>query len=831
MKKFIFTILIITLSMNTYAQINRSFKVDGVCGMCKERIETVALEFDFVSSANWNREDKILHLELKEKRDTDKIQKKIAKVGHDTEKYKATDQAYDELPMCCHYREPDTHEHSNIIHGRVYEQDFEGNKVPLYGANIHWEGTHKGTATGKHGTFSLTKAYESNRMTISYAGYESKTVEVGEEDFVFFLFDENKMLEEVVVTYREKTTTISFLSALKIQEMGEEELHKAACCNLSESFETNPSVDVNSTDAITGTRQIELLGLAGSYAQITRENMPDTRGLSTLYGLTYTPGVWIESIQLNTGAGSVINGFESITGQINVELKKPENSEKLFINTYANAKGRLEANVNYAQKINDNWSTGFLLHGSSNKVRYDKNEDDFLDAPIGDNIVLLNRWKYNGSNKVEAQFGVKAIFVNKQGGQLDYYKSNPDTNLWASINSTERYEAWMKMGKIIDETASVGLQLSGVYHDQKSSFGTRNYDATQTSFYANSIYQKSFYEKHTIKTGLSVLYDNYDEYVVANNYLREELVYGVFGEYTYIFEDKFTAVVGLRIDKHNNYGVFFTPRLNLRYAFSEKSVVRASVGRGQKTASIFSENIGAFASSRVFVISGDGSDKPYGLDAEVAWNYGLSFSQEVTINHRPFVVNVDYFYTDFTNQVIVDYDANTQEVAFYNLDGKSYSHSIQFQGDVELTDHFDVRLAYRFNDVRSTYSNIMLDKPLVAKHRAFVNFAYNTESNWKFDATLSWVGSKRLPNTLSNPVEYQTSKNSPTYFQVNGQISKSWFSKKLDTYVGVENLLDYRQEDAIISANNPQSQYFDASMIWGPVFGRNIYVGLRYKIE
>jgi len=846
MIKYLFTYILLIVSHTLLSQNTVEFTVNGECEMCKTRIENTASNFEDVKRANWDIDNHKLTLIFKDETKNieskvSEIQKAIASAGHDTDNYKATKEDYDNLPMCCHYREVDDdnhddneilnknghegHGHSHEVHGSLWHIDLEGKKVPLVGANIYWKESKEGTTSNKSGSFIIHNHDNYHTLVISYIGYSDKEINIGTKDMLEATLTGNNLLDEVIISTRQKTTFVSFIKAQKVQFISENELHKAACCNISESFETNPSVDVSSTDAVTGTRQIEMLGLSGSYVQITRENMPDTRGLSSIYGLTYTPGTWVESIQLNTGTGSVVNGYESITGQINVELKKPENSEKVYLNAYANAMGRVEGNANFSFKINDNVSTGLLLHANTRRIKFDNNNDGFLDNPTGDQVIVLNRWKIKYGNGWEGQIGLKAIYVDNNGGEI-----KETNNSWQSNLKTNRYEAWTKLGKVINDKSSFGIQLSASTHKQESNFGNRIYNASQNSFYMNTIYQHAINDKNEIKTGISFMYDDYDETVEVDNYLREEGVVGLFAEYTYKPTEQISAIIGLRVDNHNIFGVFFTPRLHLRYAPLEKTVFRASAGRGQKTASIFAENIGAFASNRSFVVSKQSNTNPYGLNPEVAWSYGLSFSQGFELNNRDVILNIDYFYTDFENQVVVDYDINPQELHFYNLDGKSFSNSLQFQVDWELIERFDLRVAYRFNDVKSNYNNKLQNKPLVAKHRAFVNLAYETNNKWKFDLTMSWQGEKRLPDTSSNPDEYKAVEYSPNYWTTNVQVSKGWEIPNLEVYMGVENLFDFKQENPIISANNPKSQYFDASMIWGPVFGRNIYAGLRYKI-
>jgi outer membrane receptor protein involved in Fe transport len=672
-------------------------------------------------------------------------------------------------------------------------------------------------------------------LIISYVGYGNDTLHVEGPSEIEVEFSSALALGEVQVVHRVKPTSFSFSSAYKIQNISEKELTKAACCNLSESFETNPSVDVTFTDAVTGAKKIEMLGLAGPYVQITRENMPDVRGLASVYGLTYTPGPWIQGMQLNMGAGSVVNGFESITGQINVELRKPENSDKLYVNLYGNNAGRMEANINTAYAINEEWHGGLLLHGNMRPFQLDHNEDGFVDHPTGSQFIALKRFKYANENGLESQLGIKFTYMDQVGGQMDF---DPDEDrdqqgYWGSRMLTKRIEAWAKVGKVfIDRPyTSIGFQVSGLVHQQDAYFGLNDYLADQQSLYTNLIYQSILGNtNHQYRTGVSFQLDKTQEVLSLGSFDRNEYVPGAFLEYTFNHLDMFSAVAGIRVDYHNTYGAFATPRLHLRYEPREKTVFRASAGRGQKTPGIFAENIGIFATSRMVYLDSADTGQPYGLDPEIAWSYGLNFAQGFTLGQGEAILNLDYYHTRFINQVVVDLDQNPQEVHFYNLDGKSYSHSFQAQLDLEPLERYDVRLAYRINDVKTTYGEELLPRPLIARHRAFINMAYATKNQWSFDVTWSWQGSKRIPGTESNPVPYRLEDTSPAFSLINLQVAKTLF-ERLELYGGIENLFDFKQDNPILASEDPFGPYFDSSLIWGPIFGRKFYAGFRFRIN
>lgn len=720
------------------------------------------------------------------------------------------------------------------IQGHVFENKPDGVKDPLVGANVYWLNTTKGTVTDITGHFALNAIGETTKMVVSYVGYVADTIETKGKSHFQVVLNSSQVLDDVVVQGSKATTIINTLSGINTITMTEDELFKAACCNLSESFETNPSVDVSFTDAVTGTKQIQMLGLSGPNTMIGIENMPGIRGLSSNVGLSFIPGTWIQSIQVTKGVGSVINGYESIAGQINVEMKKPQDSEKLFLNIYGNQSGRTEMNLNFTQLVGEKWGTTVLLHGSARPLEHDQNDDGFLDFPTTSQLNFVNRWLYKGPGNVMGQFGVKVMTDNKLGGQVDYDEDEDrgTMNAYGLEINTNRYEAWGKLGYLnkAKPYQSVGLQVSATRHEQEAYFGLTDYDATQSTFYSNLIYQSIIgTTQHKFKTGMSLLYDHYDEELTIGNFPREEIVPGAFIEYTYEYLDKVTLIAGLRADHNNLFGTFLTPRLHTRYAIGENTTLRASVGRGQRTANIIAENISLLATSRQVRFANQQSANGYGFKPNVAWNFGLNLTQDLRLNYRPATLLVDFYRTSFEDQVVIDIDT-PGEVTFMGLEGESYSNSFQIEVNYELARRFDMRLAYRWIDVRTDYQDGLNAKPLIAKNRAFINLAYKTKNSWAFDLTTQWVGEQRLPDTSTSPEVYQLTSYSPDYALVNAQITKS-FKKGWDVYFGGENLGNYKQDNPIVSANDPFDQYFDTSMVYAPIFGRMFYAGVRFKIE
>jgi outer membrane receptor for ferrienterochelin and colicins len=647
-------------------------------------------------------------------------------------------------------------------------------------------------------------------------------------------------LEDVKIESQKKGMRKSLTTTANTTMVGSKELLKAACCNLAESFETNPSIDVNFSDALTGTKQIKMLGLTSPYLMITEENIPSVRGASQAYGLSFTPGTWVESIQITKGAGSVVNGYESISGQINTELIKPMKDIPFFLNAYGSSDSRFELNTHFNTKVSDKWATSFFIHGNTRVAKNDMNHDGFLDNPLGKQINMVNRWQYSNPETGWVSFiNFKFMKDEKQTGQLEFDKNRDKltTNYWGSEINTNRFDFTSKVGYVFKEMPfqSIGFQNAYSNHNQDSYFGLNQYAIQQQSYYSNLIFNSIINNTmHKFAAGLNFTYDKYAEFVNLTDVGRTDNSVGGFFEYTFDNNDKFSYILGGRLDYHNRLGAFFTPRLHVRYNPWDKGVFRISAGRGKRAANIFAENQNLFASSRTFSVL-DTNGKIYGLNPEIAWNYGFSFTQNFMLFGKPADVTIDFYRTDFQNQAVVDVMQSAQQVLFYNLKGKSFATSLQLDFNIELKKHLNIRTAYKYYDISTDYLSGSFQRPLQAKHRFFANLEYETHlkakgQQWKFDYTLNWLGSQQLPNTASNTIADRMAEFSPSFAVMNMQITKV-FSKTFEAYVGGENIGNYRQEKALLGASNPFGSTFDTSIIYAPVFGQMYYAGLRFKVK
>ena len=711
------------------------------------------------------------------------------------------------------------------VKGVVYGSDKK-TKEALYGAKVRLLGSNKGAYTDEDGTFEIILPKElPDTMVFSAIGYYPDTVVVDKKDrFISFKVTlySDQLLPEVVASARKGTHTISRLKTLHVEEIGSGELRKAACCNLSESFETNASVDVNITDAVSGAKKIQMMGLDGVYTQIQFENIPYLRGLESSFGLNSMSGTWIESIQITKGTGNVVNGYESMAGLVNLEVKKPNEMEALYLNAYVNAMGRTELNFNSGFKLGEKWTSGWLAHGSVHPIEMDYNKDNFRDMPNGSNIALMNRYHYQGK-KMEGQIGFNMYWDNKQGGQVSAMRDNPG-GFYDVLLDSRHVDVFAKTGFFLKKPGhSIGVVYNAKYQTVDATFGTRKFEGEEKRGYINAIYDGIFRTTdHKYKIGLSGVYSDITQHMDSLTSDRVEIVPGVFGEYTYT-GSRLSAVIGARGDYHNLFGVQVSPRLHLKYVLTEWTDLRFTAGKGWRVPNYMIDNISLLATSRSWIA-------PDTIVPEVSWNIGGSIVQAFKLFGQKGSLALDFYHTRFENQMIVDRDVDVNQIVFKNLDGTSFSNSFQAELSVSPTKTLDLRFAYKYLDVRASYGGSLQQQVMIPIHRGFFNVGYKTRNKrWEFDITASVFGERRLPQTLMPDSMLTTNNKSDVYALLNAQITHVY--KRWDFYLGGENLTNYTQKSPIIDAENPFSDRFDATRIWAPVFGVNVYLGVRFSIK
>jgi outer membrane receptor for ferrienterochelin and colicin len=718
------------------------------------------------------------------------------------------------------------------IQGTVTGLSPDGSREPLVGASVYQPATLKGTTTNINGKYELILDTDlPAELVSSFVGYVNDTIIVKAAGRrIDFSLSSSLDIEEVDIVARKSSTEISTIKPVNVETLGSGELLKAACCNLSESFETNPSVNVSYSDAVTGAKEIQMLGLSGIYSQVMTENIPNLRGLASPYGLGFIPGPWMESIQITKGNGSVANGFESTTGQINVEFIKPQNADPFYLNLYGNIRGRLEANTHVQLPVSNKVNGLLFLHGQTQQAEHDRQDDGFLDMPKSEVVNLYNRWYYHSGKRIEGQIGVRALYDSRIGGQIGFDKDSDfgNSSKYGVEVRNKRLEVYTKTGLVFPETPwkSMGLILQGTYHNLDSYFGNRTFEGTQKGFYGSAMIMSILGNtNHKYKAGIDFRYDDFSQQYNDLEFPREEIVPGGYLEYTLDHGEKFGAVAGVRLDHHNRFEWFATPRLHVKYNITPQFIIRGTGGRSFRTANVFADNLSKLASYRELSVIES-------LDPEVAWNYGGNATFRFRLDYREGSVSADYYFTQFSNQVVVDLYSSPDMIEVYNLRGDSYSRSFQIALNYEVLKRVDLRIAWKLDDVVVSYREGEIRKPLVPRQRGLLNLAYSTkDDHYLFDLTFQVEGSKEL-----GIYEYQNysdgqikNGSSPVYSVVNMQITRILGDWQL--YAGAENMFDFRQEKVIFGASDPFGAEFDATNVWGPVIGRNIYLGIRYNLK
>ncbi len=713
------------------------------------------------------------------------------------------------------------------VNGTVYEL-VNGEKEVLFGANIYWENSSTGTISDMNGEFKIEKVSSTNKLIVSFIGYNTDTITIPEKrKTIEVVLTAGETLSEVVVSERAAGARYSRMEIGNVQDISGQELCKAACCNLSESFETNASVDAGSTDAATGSKQVKLLGLAGKYVQFLTENIPNLYGLAQPYALGFIPGPWMNSMQISKGASTVINGYEAVTGQINVEYKKPHDSDKLSLNLFGSSHGNAEINVDAPFVISEKLATQIFAHAQNRFIKMDHNDDNFYDSPSTTQYNFFNRWDYKGKN-LTFRAGIKYIDETRNNGQISEEHPTYDTlqnGLYKIKIHSQRGEAFAKCGYVFPEKdyQSVAIMANFITHHQNSNYGLNTFAASQNSLYTNALWKSAFggNEKHSYTTGLNIKYENLHQLLNDSTINDLEVVPGAFFQYTGHFGN-FNMIAGIRGDYHNQYGFLFTPRLNFKYNFNEYITLRASAGRAFRKANILGENSFLLASSRRIVIYNN-------LDLEEAWNYGATFSASVPIKDRLLNINLEYYRADFVKQIVADFET-PGVVEFYNLEGKSFSNTYQLEVSCEILKGWDFTGAFRYNDVRQTIDGQLVESPLMSRFKGLLTTSYLTKlEKWQFDFTAQFNGPGRIPATFTDNPEYVRSDKFKAYNIFNAQITKNF--RHWSIYVGVENIFNFTQEDPIIAVTQPYSKYFDSSLVWGPIDGRKFYLGIRFSID
>lgn len=712
--------------------------------------------------------------------------------------------------------------YSNDLSGKVVHRP-SSDVQPLRGASVRWKNRSKGTLTQADGTFVLPRLDDQDTLQVTYVGYDTVTI-VRPADNVEIVMQESAVLQDAVQVEAEQP--LISRTAIKTEVVTSRELTRAACCSLAESFERSPTVEVNYADAVSGARRIQMLGLSGLYSQTMIEAVPLIRSMEIPFGFDHIPGPFMESVSISKGAATVTTGYEGLTGSINVCEHDPMKPVTLFANAYVNSMERLELNLYGSQQVGDYLSTMTMLHGRMQNATIDNNNDGFYDTPQFDQLNAVHRWRFN-DDETEWQVYVRGLLDNYRGGQIDPEVDSTGTSRRYAIDTRiKRLDGFIKYGLLNPfedlESSGASIVLSGAAHDQLSSFGDRSIDATQYTFQARLVVSAVLSDVVSVIGGASYLYDDVHESLLMTHFARQESVPGIYAEATITPVDALTVVAGLRVDAHNLYGTRTTPRFHAKWAVDGMTSIRGSFGRGWRVASPLTENISSYINARS--LNFDQTFRP-----EDGWNYGLSFTKTVEIFTRPVTFDAEIYRTEFTNQVIVDYDRSVRELWVTNLNGNSHSTHILAQALFSPVSNLELVVAYRWLEVLAPYNGIEQMVPMVSKHRVLVTVGWQTsDDEWQVDGTVVYNGSGRLPTTAGNPTTEQRPTSYDGWWRINAQITKRF--DNVDVYVGSENITNFILENPIIAANDPFGPLFDASLAYAPTTPRMFYLGVRLRL-
>lgn len=730
--------------------------------------------------------------------------------------------------------------HAQTIKGKLFGQTGDEREI-LPGGMVRWIGTTVGAYANENGVFELpAEGITDLRIIASSVGFVTDTIAAGNKTYLSItLRKDAKQLGEVTVKDR-SGAYISAMSVIQTEVINQHELSKAACCDLAGCFGTQASVQPQTTNVVTNAQELRILGLSGVYNQVLFDGFPMIQGLTYTYGISTYPGTIVDNIYVAKGTTSVLQGFESISGQINLISRQPEKTDKLFLNGYINSFGETHINANGAATLGKQkkWHSLLALHTVQPAGKTDGNGDGFLDLPLLTRYMAFSKWTYGNDKKkgLALQIGLRIVNEKRIGGQTGYRGTEDEgsNSIYGQSVSYTQPEAYIKSTYRFSEDHALVLALSGFAHDQTSWFGTTQYKAQQQNGYLNLQHEWRWRGKHILKYGVSYRYQELNEHIgftdntlgrtYAGSYLTRLRVPGVFAENTLHWADeKVVLITGARIDQHQTWGTYFTPRAMVKYAINNKHTFRASAGTGWRQVNLFSEQTNLLVSSRDIIFS-------EALKPEQAFNWGLSHTYRFTAGKTTGTLSGDFYSTNFSNQFFPDYDKDPSKVIISNFYGTSRSNGLQLEASLLFFKQLEFRTAYNYLDVYRVENGSKTTLPFNPRNRAMAALSYRTKNNrWQADANTHWFDEMRLPDTRNNPVEYRRPSYSTPYITFNTQITFRW--KTLDIYAGCENLTNYRQPNPIISANNPFSKYFDLSSVWGPTRGRELYMGVRYSIK
>ncbi len=705
----------------------------------------------------------------------------------------------------------------------------------LEGATIYWVKAELGTSTAPDGSYVIDRStVEQDSLIFSYVGFKDEKIYPGTLDHWEIQLLEDNNLAQIDITAKKQAT--SYVDGpYKVEGIGVREIERAACCSLAGCFSTNASVQSVTTNIVADTKELQILGLSGVYNQVLVDGVPLIQGMSLPLGSGSYPGTQLDQIFVSKGAGSVLQGPQGISGQINIITKKADDNPRLFLNAFANSFGESQYNANIIIK-KPRWNHLLSIHNTQPAGIRDINDDGFRDIPANERFSILNKFSFNQNQdaKFKSEISFRYWTEKRTGGHIDFDPNQAfsGTNYGQIIN-VDHIDATVKMNYSLGDNSAITLTQSGFYQEQDNIYGLRSYEGTQLNLNTNLFADYFFGENdHNLKVGISNIHNDIDQLLTTkipgeafdllDHYDHFDNIYGAFAE-TIWNQDIFTIILGLRTDHFGEFGWKTSPRMLIRAEVNESTDIRFSIGKGYRKAYPLAERGQLLSNNRRLIIDPQ-------LAPEEAINIGVNAVYKHTFSFANMTLAADAYHTLFQNQIFPNYERSATKIYLYNFYGNSVSNSFQIENKWEFNNNIDFKWAYNYLDVYLIQAQEKIDLPFTTNHKWLANASWSTDrDDWQIDLTYSYTGSKILPSMSDFPEELQRDSHAPSFNILNTQLTKRW--ENIEVYGGAENIFNFFQEDPIVSANDPFGTYFDTSFTWGPTKGREFYLGLRYSME
>lgn len=695
---------------------------------------------------------------------------------------------------------------------------------PLVGVAVYWPYHQDGVTTNEEGFFELP-FYPNAYLVVSYIGYQQDSIYITQNNFISHQLQPDLAFSDVEVESK-RVGIYTNDGIVKENVITQDELKKAACCDLSGCFETEATVQPQVTNMITQSKELRMLGLAGVYNQVLFEGLPGfVNGLSYTYGLSTYPGPLIQNIFVAQGANSVIQGHEGMSGQINLEVRMPDTNE-LFLNTYVNSFGEQQYNVQYAA-TKGNWKSMTAVHWARPGGRFDHEGDGFMNVPLISRQVFFHQSAFD-YDQGEVLAGLRFSRENRVGGQIDY---EPDEHkggreVYGQYIDYLQPEMWLKWTHQLGESWQLNYHWGGQYHQQDANFGLRKYEAEQWGQYHRLGFTLDK-KRSQLRLGGSFRHFQINESVdnilfhlpvpPSENPLkiqRTDQILGAYAEYEYdLVAEKLSVMGGYRIDHHQDFGAFGVPRLLVKWNSWKNADFRFSAGRSWRIPNVLSENVFLLAGNRNLYFQET-------ILPEEAWTWGVNYTQDFEVMGQAWSLGADFYQVLFSRQFFPDMDRRQNAAFINNGGGAAQSNSLHLHWSAAWSDRIATRLSYTYLDVYTTIDGEKRTLPFNHEHKLLGVVSYQPlHENWQLDVNVHWYGEQRLPD-LKDERAF-----SEPFTLLNAQFSYDF--KWLEVYTGVENILDFRQNFPIRSWEQPFGPLFDPSYTWGPTRGREFYLGLR----